>query len=67
MHHRSLWQVGLCYLDQCAREGAARQQVLLSNIVPSSDMKAMKLIQAALSRGLVDVGELRLLFIINFI
>ena len=57
MCHPSLWQVGLCYLDQCPEEGAARQQVLLSNIIPNSDAKAMKLIQAALCRGLVDVGE----------
>ena len=58
MCHQSLWQVGLCYLDQCPEEGVARQQVLLGHIAPSSDMKAMKLIEAALCRGLVDVGKL---------
>ena len=57
MCHPSLWQVGLCYLDQCPGEGIARQQILLANIVPNTDMKAMKLIQAAVCRGLVDVGK----------
>lgn len=56
MCHHSLWQVGLCYLDQCPGEGPDRQQVLLSRIRPTSDAKAMKLIQAALCRGLLDVG-----------
>ena len=59
MRHRSLWQVGLCYLDQCKEEGRARQQVLLSQIVATSDSKTMKIIQAALQRGLLDVGKCR--------
>lgn len=60
MCHRSLWQVGLCYLDQCKEEGRARQQILLSQIIPTSDSKIMKIIQAALQRGLLDVGECRI-------
>lgn len=56
MCHKSLWQIGLCYLDQCHEEGRARQHTLLSKIIPTSDIKAIKLMQAALSRGLLDVG-----------
>lgn len=56
MYHQSLWQVGLCYLDQCSHEGRARQHVLLSQMASQTDAKAMKIIQAAVSRGLSDVG-----------
>ncbi|XP_065224471.1 nuclear pore complex protein Nup85 [Planococcus citri] len=56
MCHKSLWQVGLCYLDQCSHEGRARQHVLLSRISPRTDAKTMKIIQAASSRGLNDVA-----------
>lgn len=56
MSHCSLWQVSLCYLDQCGEEGRARQEILLSQIVSNSDIKTMKIIQAALNRGLLDVG-----------
>lgn len=56
MNHHSLWQVGLCYLDQCPGDGPSHQQVLLSRIAPSSEAKALKLIQSAVCRGLLDVG-----------
>lgn len=56
MNHHSLWQVGLCYLDQCPGDGPSHQQVLLSHIAPTSEAKSLKLIQSAVCRGLLDVA-----------
>ncbi len=57
MSHGSLWQVGLCYLDQCSEEGRDFQKILLSKIVSTSENKAIKLVQEALNRNFIDVGK----------
>lgn len=57
MSHKSLWQVGVDYLDYCPNEGRARLEALLSRIPFRTDEKALKIIQIARDRDLSEVGE----------
>lgn len=56
MSHRSLWQVGVDYLDYCPTEGRGRLEVLLCRIPFMNDEKALKIIQIARDRDLAEVG-----------
>lgn len=57
MSHKSLWQVGVDYLDYCPNEGRGRLEALLSRIPFKTDEKALKIIQIARERDLGEVGK----------
>lgn len=56
--HKSLWQVGLSYLDHCSNDGLQVIELLLPQIYPENEAKAQKILREAKSRGLQNVGEL---------
>lgn len=51
------WIFGLDYLQQCSVEGTSATELFLSKIVIQNEKQAMKIINIAKNRGLVDVGE----------
>ncbi|ENN77698.1 hypothetical protein YQE_05771, partial [Dendroctonus ponderosae] len=55
--HKSLWQVGLSYLDHCPKDGLPTIQLLLPRISFDSEAKVHKLIREAISRGLKNVAQ----------
>lgn len=57
MGHKSLWQVGLSYLDNCPNDGLQVIEVLLPRIYPENEAKAQKIIREAKSRGLLNIGK----------
>lgn len=56
MSHKSLWQVGVTYLDHCPTQGMARLHLLLPRLPLTSEARANKIIQVALERNMLDVG-----------
>lgn len=60
MSHRSLWQVGVSYLDYCSAEGRARIEALLLTLPLGSEVRALKIIQVARERDLHHIGKLML-------
>ncbi|XP_022228902.2 nuclear pore complex protein Nup75 [Drosophila obscura] len=57
MTTRSLWQLGVDYLDCCKQEGKAAMDLLLPRIPLRSDRHALKLISVARQRGLINVEQ----------
>lgn len=55
--HKSLWQVGLSYLDHCPNDGLPAIELLLPHISFDSEAKVHKLIQEAKHRDLNKVGK----------
>lgn len=57
MSHKSLWQVGLSYLDHCPNDGLGVIELLLSRIPLDSEAKTHKIIREAKIRDLDNVGK----------
>lgn len=57
MEHKSLWQVGLSYLDHCQTEGIYRIEILLSHLPLESEARTFKIIREAETRNLTNVGK----------
>ena len=55
MSHRSLWQLGVLYLDNCPVQGLFRLELLLERVPLESERKANKVIGLAAERGLSGV------------
>lgn len=56
MSHRSLWQVGITYLDHCPTQGQARLELLLPKIQLTSLARTQKVIQIAVERDMPQIG-----------
>lgn len=57
MGDKSLWQVGLSYLDHCPMDGLRTIELLLSRLTLDNEFRAMKIIREAKLRDLNHVGE----------
>lgn len=57
MGHRSLWQVGLSYLDHCPNDGVEVIKLLLPRVPLDSEMRTQKIVREALNRNLPDTGN----------
>ncbi|CAG9820063.1 unnamed protein product [Phaedon cochleariae] len=57
MGHKSLWQVGLTYLDNCPNDGLQVIELLLPRIHIDTESKALKIIREAKNRGLNSVVQ----------
>lgn len=55
MSNKSLWQVGLSYIDHCPRKGAATACTLLMHIPINSTIRAEQVVREALKRNLDTV------------
>lgn len=55
--HKSLWQIGLSYLDHCPNDGSPTIELLLPRIPFDTEAKAHKLVREAQSRKLKKVGK----------
>lgn len=53
---KSLWQVGLSYLDHCPTDGLRTIELLLSRLTLDNDLRTMKIIGEAKLRDLNHVG-----------
>lgn len=56
MSKDSFWIFGLDYLDQCSVEGTGAIELFLPKIVIQNEKQALKVINVAKSRGLIEVG-----------
>lgn len=59
MGHKSLWQVGLSYLDHCPYDGLQVIETLLPRIYPENEAKVQKILREAKSRSLHNVGKIQ--------
>lgn len=59
MGHKSLWQVGLSYLDHCPNDGLQVIELLLPRVFPENEAKVQKILREAKTRGLQNVGKMR--------
>ncbi|CAG9767112.1 unnamed protein product [Ceutorhynchus assimilis] len=57
MGHKSLWQVGLSYLDHCHKDGLPAIKLLLPRVAFDSEAKATNIISEAKNRGLNKVAQ----------
>ncbi|XP_050297593.1 nuclear pore complex protein Nup85 [Anthonomus grandis grandis] len=57
MGHKSLWQVGLSYLDNCPNDGLPAIELLLPRIPFDSEAKVHKLVREAKNRNLNHVAQ----------
>lgn len=57
MSKDSFWVFGIDYLEQCSTEGTAAVELFLSKMNIRSERHAMKIINIAKSKGLVEVGK----------
>ena len=55
MSHRSLWQVGVLYLDHCPLQGKYRLELLLERMPLDNEVRANKVITLASERGISSV------------
>lgn len=68
MGHKSLWQVGLSYLDHCPNDGIQMIELLLPRIFAENEVKCQKILREAKLRGLQNVGEMgNRIYIPNYI
>ncbi|XP_044758676.1 nuclear pore complex protein Nup85 [Coccinella septempunctata] len=58
MSHKSLWQVGLSYLDHCSETGLHAIQLLLPRLPLETELKCHKIIREAQKRGLSHIVHL---------
>lgn len=56
MGHRSLWQVGLTYLDHCPTDGLNTIELLLPRLPLKSEARIQKILREAAKRDLLTVG-----------
>jgi nuclear pore complex protein Nup85 len=56
MGHKSMWQVGLSYLDHCPRDGLEVAKLLLTKLPLDSELRTQKIIREALKRDLPETG-----------
>lgn len=56
MENKSLWQVGLSYLDHCPIEGIHRAEILLGRLSLETEARTFKIIREAEKRELHNVG-----------
>ncbi|XP_072384789.1 nuclear pore complex protein Nup85 [Diabrotica undecimpunctata] len=57
MGHKSLWQVGLTYLDHCPNDGLQIIELLLPRIHMDTEAKAQKVLREAKNRELTHVVQ----------
>ncbi|KAG5892368.1 hypothetical protein JTB14_035982 [Gonioctena quinquepunctata] len=57
MGHKSLWQVGLTYLDHCPNDGLHVIELLLPRIPIDTESKAQKVVREAKNRELTSVVQ----------
>ncbi|CAH0563752.1 unnamed protein product [Brassicogethes aeneus] len=57
MGHKSLWQVGLSYLDFCPTEGLKAIELILPRIPLETEAKTQKILREAKNRELVHVAQ----------
>ncbi|XP_044253576.1 nuclear pore complex protein Nup85 [Tribolium madens] len=57
MGHKSLWQVGLSYLDHCPSDGVEVIKLLLPRLSLDSEMRAQKIVREALNRNLTETAQ----------
>lgn len=55
MSHKSLWQIGVLYLDHCPVQGRHRLELLLERIPVPTQKKAEKVVSIASERGMISV------------
>ncbi|XP_017774587.1 PREDICTED: nuclear pore complex protein Nup85 [Nicrophorus vespilloides] len=55
--HKSLWQLGLNYLDHCFPDGLAAIELLLPRVPINDESKAHRVIQEAQKRGLSHIAH----------
>lgn len=53
---RSLWQVGVQYLEHCPRYGQSALELILSRLPATNESHALKIIKIAKDHGLQDLG-----------
>lgn len=58
MSKDSFWVFGIDYLEQCSTEGVAAIELFLSKMSIKNEKHAMKIINIAKNKGLVEVGKL---------
>lgn len=58
MGHKSLWQVGLSYLDHCPQDGIEVIKLLLPRLSLDSELRTQKILREALNRNLPEIGNL---------
>lgn len=59
MSKDSFWVYGIDYLEQCSTEGTAAVELFLSKMNIRSEKHAMKIINIAKNKGLIEVGRSR--------
>lgn len=59
MGHKSLWQVGLSYLDYCPNDGTVAIELLLPRIYIDNEAKAQKIASEAKNRDLNHIGKIK--------
>lgn len=57
MGHKSLWQVGLSYLDHCSKDGLNAIELLLPRLPLENELKCQKIIREAQKRGLTHTVQ----------
>lgn len=57
MGHKSLWQVGISYLDHCPNDGLQVIELLLPRIYPENEAKTLKIVREAKARDLTSVVQ----------
>ncbi|KAK9888289.1 hypothetical protein WA026_000551 [Henosepilachna vigintioctopunctata] len=57
MGHKSLWQVGLSYLDHCSESGIHIIELLLPRVPVDNEYKAQKIIREAVKRELHHIAQ----------
>jgi nuclear pore complex protein Nup85 len=57
MGHKSMWQVGLSYLDHCPRDGLEVAKLLLTRLPLDSELRTQKIIREALKRDLPETAQ----------
>lgn len=60
--HRSLWQLGLSYLDHCPRLGRAKVELILPSIPQCSEIKTLRIIREAEKRNMKNIGKSQCLY-----
>lgn len=53
----SYWVFGIDYLEQCSIEGNSSVELFISRIRIRNEKHALKIINLARSKGLIEVGE----------
>ncbi|RZC34971.1 nuclear pore complex protein Nup85 [Asbolus verrucosus] len=57
MGHKSLWQVGLSYLDHCPQDGLEVTKLLLPRLPLDSELRTQKIVREAINRNLPETAQ----------